>query len=332
MTDSFPALVARKDDEGQHSRYETLSLKDLDDGDVTVAIEYSTLNYKDGLAITGAAPIVQKHPLVLGIDYAGTVLESSHNGFQRGERVVLNGYGASEYLHGGYATRARVSGDLLVALPERLSTRQAMAIGTAGYTAMLSVMALQAGGPQPGDGEILVTGAAGGVGTVAISLLAGLGYEVVASTGRASETDFLKSLGAATVIDRAALSERGKPLQRERWAGVIDCVGSHTLANVLAQTRYDGVVTACGLAQGADLPATVMPFILRNVQLRGVDSVQAPLARRVEAWTRLAQELDLERLETLSFDLPFADIRDAAPKILSGAVRGRAIVDMSNAG
>ena len=331
MTDSFPALVARKDDEGQHSRYETLALDDLDEGDVTVRIEYSTLNYKDGLAITGAAPIVQKHPLILGIDYAGTVLDSSHSDFQPGERVVLNGYGASEYLHGGYATRARVSGDLLVTLPDSLSTRQAMAIGTAGYTAMLSVMALQAGGPRPNDGEILVTGAAGGVGTVAISLLAGLGYEVVASTGRLGEAGFLKSLGAADLVDRASFSERGKPLQKERWAGVIDCVGSHTLANVLAQTRYDGVVTACGLAQGADLPATVMPFILRNVQLRGVDSVQAPRDRRVEAWNRLARELDMKRLEALSFDLPFAEVQNAAPKILSGAVRGRAIVDMGEA-
>jgi len=331
MTDSFPALVARNDDSGQTTAYETLTLADLDEGDVTVAIEYSTLNYKDGLAITGAAPIVQRHPLILGIDYAGTVLESSHPSFSPGDRVVLNGYGASEYLHGGYATRARVKGDLLVKLPEALSTRHAMAIGTAGYTAMLSVMALQAEGPQPGDGEILVTGAAGGVGTIAISLLASLGYQVVASTGRQSETTFLESLGAAEVIDRTALGERGKPLQKERWAGAVDCVGSHTLANVLAQTRYDGIVTACGLAQGPDLPATVMPFILRNVQLRGVDSVQAPMTRRVQAWTRLAKELDLHRLESLSFDLPFAEVQEKAPEILAGAVRGRAVVDLSGA-
>lgn len=326
--DSFNALVARKDDK-QHCAFENLTLNDLDDGNVTVAVEYSTLNFKDGLAMTGAAPIVQRHPLVLGIDYAGTVIESSHASFNTGDRVVLNGYGASEYLHGGYSQRARVDGDLLVALPDSISTRQAMAIGTAGYTAMLSVMALQAEGPTPGDGEILVTGAAGGVGSVAISLLAGLGYTVVASTGRASEEDFLKSLGASAIINRESLSERGKPLQKERWAGVVDCVGSHTLANALAQTRYDGIVTACGLAQGADLPATVMPFILRSVQLRGVDSVQAPMARRVEAWRRLSEELDLEHLEALSFELPFSDLLDTAPRILAGGTRGRAIVDVN---
>ena len=329
MSDSFPALVARKGDDGQSVQYETLTLADLDDGDVTVEVEYSTLNYKDGLAMTGSAPIVQRHPLVLGIDYAGTVIESAHDAFERGDRVVLNGYGASEYLHGGYARRARVDGKLLVRLPDALTTRQAMAIGTAGYTAMLSVMALQANGPEPGDGEILVTGAAGGVGSVAISLLARLGYRVVASTGRSEETDFLTGLGAAEVIDRAALGERGKPLQKERWAGAVDCVGSHTLANVLAQTRYDGVVTACGLAQGPDLPATVMPFILRSVQLRGVDSVQAPMARRVEAWRRLATELDLDQLEALSFDLPFDRLLEKGPEILAGAVRGRAVVPVA---
>lgn len=331
MSDSFPALVAYKNDDGQSARYENLTLADLDDGDVTVDIEYSTLNYKDGLAMTGSAPIVQRHPLVLGIDYAGTVSESSHDGFKPGDRVVLNGYGASEYLHGGYARRARVDGNLLVRLPDSLSTRQAMAIGTAGYTAMLSVMALQANGPEPGDGEILVTGAAGGVGSVAISLLARLGYRVVASTGRSEETDFLTGLGAAEVIDRAALGERGKPLQKERWAGAVDCVGSQTLANILAQMRYDGVVTACGLAQGADLPATVMPFILRSVQLRGVDSVQAPMERRIEAWRRLATELDLAQLEDLSFDLPFDKLLESGPEILAGAVRGRAVVDLSDA-
>jgi acrylyl-CoA reductase (NADPH) len=331
MNDSFQALVARKTDDAQHCAYETLSLDDLDEGDVTVAVEYSTLNYKDGLAMTGTLPIVQRHPLVLGIDYAGTVAESSHTGFTAGDRVVLNGYGASEYLHGGYAGRARVSGDLLVKLPENLSTRRAMAIGTAGYTAMLNVMALQDGGPEPGDGEILVTGAAGGVGSVAISILAGLGYRVVASTGRAEETPFLESLGAAEVIDRATLSEAGKPLQKERWAGVVDCVGSHTLVNALAQTRYAGIVTATGLAQGPDLPATVMPFILRSVQLRGVDSVQAPMARRQVAWERLSRELDLDQLDTLSFDLPFADVLGAGPEILAGKIRGRAVVDLRDA-
>jgi acrylyl-CoA reductase (NADPH) len=329
MSESFSALLAQQQDGQHHCAYQPLSIDDLDAGDVTVAIEYSTLNYKDGLAISGAAPIVQRYPLVLGIDYAGTVLDSSHPGFATGDRVVLNGYGASEYLHGGYAQRARVSGELLVKLPDGLTTRQAMAIGTAGYTAMLSVMALQDGGAGADAGDILVTGAAGGVGSVAVSLLASQGYRVVASTGRSAEEAFLKSLGAAEIIDRATLAERGKPLQKERWAGVIDCVGSHTLANALAQTRYDGVVTACGLAQGADLPATVMPFILRNVQLRGVDSVQAPMARRVQAWTRLADELDLSKLNDLSFDLPFSDLKDRAADILAGKVRGRAVIDLN---
>lgn len=328
MSDRFAALRAVQLEGEHHCEYTTLTLADLDPGDVTVAVEYSTLNFKDGLALTGRAPIVQRYPLVLGIDYAGTVISSSHPGFAAGDRVVLNGYGASERLHGGYASRACVDGNLLVKLPDNLSTREAMAIGTAGYTAMLSVMALQAAGPQPGDGEILVTGAAGGVGTVAVTLLAALGYRVVASTGRAEEADFLRELGAAEVLDRAALGEHGKPLQRERWAGAIDCVGSHTLANVLAQTRYDGVVTACGLAQGADLPATVMPFILRNVQLRGVDSVQAPMPRRELAWQRLADELDMGRLEALSFDLPFEQITEYAPRILDGQVRGRAVIEL----
>ena len=333
MTDTFKALVARND--GEHSvSYEDLTLDDLTledagGGAVTVGVEYSTLNYKDGLAVTNAAPIVQKHPLILGIDLAGRVLESEHADFQPGDTVVLNGYGASEYLNGGYTQKARVNGDLLVKLPDAFTTRQAMAIGTAGYTAMLSVMSLEEGGLVPGDGEVLVTGAAGGVGSVALSLLEKLGYHAVASTGRPEEADFLKQLGAAEVIDRQALSERGKPLQRERWAGVVDCVGSQTLANAIAQTRYNGVVTACGLAQGADLPATVMPFILRNIRLQGVDSVQAPMSRRVEAWRRLATDLDIAKLEALSFDVPFTEVKDTAPKILAGQVRGRAIVDLS---
>lgn len=333
MTDTFKALVARND--GEHSvAYEDLTLDDLTledagGGAVTVGVEYSTLNYKDGLAVTNAAPIVQKHPLILGIDLAGRVLESEHADFQPGDTVVLNGYGASEYLNGGYTQKARVNGDLLVKLPDAFTTRQAMAIGTAGYTAMLSVMSLEEGGLVPGDGEVLVTGAAGGVGSVALSLLEKLGYHAVASTGRQEEADFLKQLGAAEVIDRQALSDRGKPLQRERWAGVVDCVGSQTLANAIAQTRYNGVVTACGLAQGADLPATVMPFILRNIRLQGVDSVQAPMSRRVEAWRRLATDLDIAKLEALSFDVPFTEVKDTAPKILAGQVRGRAIVDLS---
>lgn len=328
MTDTFKALVARSDTE-QSVAYEDLTLADLGDGDVTVQVEYSTLNYKDGLAITNAAPIVQKHPLILGIDFAGTVQDSSHAGFSAGDKVVLNGYGASEYLNGGYTQTARVSGDLLVKLPDAFSTRQAMAIGTAGYTAMLCVLALEEGGVTPDSGDVLVTGAAGGVGSVALSLLKTLGYRAVASTGRAQETDFLKGLGASEVIDRKGLSERGKPMQRELWAGVVDCVGSQTLANAIAQTCYNGVVAACGLAQGADLPATVMPFILRSVRLQGVDSVQAPMSRRVEAWRRLAADLDIASLEALSFDLPFSGLQEAAPQILAGQVRGRAIVDLS---
>jgi len=328
MTDTFRALIARN--EPQRSvDYEDLTLDALGEGDVTVAVEYSTLNYKDGLAITNAVPVVQKYPLILGIDFAGTVLESEHAGFSAGDQVVLNGYGASEYLNGGYTQKARVSGDLLVKLPSEFTTRQAMAIGTAGYTAMLCVMSLEEGNVTPQQGDILVTGAAGGVGSVALSLLNKLGYRAVASTGRQSQDAFLRGLGASEVIDRETLSGGGKPLQAERWAGVVDCVGSQTLANVLAQTKYNGVVAACGLAQGPDLPATVMPFILRNVRLQGVDSVQAPMARRVEAWERLARDLDVAKLEELSFDLPFSEVLASAPKILAGEVRGRAVVDLS---
>jgi len=328
MTNTFQALQARKDPEHQVD-YTTLSMEDLGDGDVTIAVEYSTLNYKDGLAVTNAAAIVQSYPLILGIDLAGTVQASTHAGFAAGDRVVLNGYGASEYLNGGYTQMAKVNGDLLVKLPDSLSTRQAMAIGTAGYTAMLCVLALEDGNVTPASGPVLVTGAAGGVGSVALALLKKLGYDTVASTGRSEEAPFLKSLGAGEVIDRTALSERGKPLQKELWAGVVDCVGSQTLANALAQSRYDGVVAACGLAQGADLPGTVMPFILRNVRLQGVDSVQAPMARRETAWARLAQDLDLDLLESLSFDVPFTEVLALAPSILAGQVRGRAIVDLS---
>jgi len=328
MTNTFQALQARKDPEHTVD-YTTLSMDDLGDGDVTIAVEYSTLNYKDGLAVTNTAPIVQSYPLILGIDLAGTVESSTHSGFSAGDRVVLNGYGASEYLNGGYTQMARVNGDLLVKLPDNLSTRAAMAIGTAGYTAMLCVLALEDGNVTPDSGPVLVTGAAGGVGSVALALLKKLGYDTVASTGRSEEAPFLKSLGAGEVIDRTSLSERGKPLQKEIWAGVVDCVGSQTLANALAQSRYDGVVAACGLAQGADLPGTVMPFILRNVRLQGVDSVQAPMARRQTAWARLAKDLDLDLLESLSFDVPFTEVLALAPNILAGQVRGRAIVDLS---
>jgi acrylyl-CoA reductase (NADPH) len=257
------------------------------DGDVTVRIGWSTLNYKDGLAITSRSPVVRKWPMVPGIDGAGVVETSSHAGFKPGDRVVLNGWGVGETHWGCLAGKARLKGQWLVSLPDSLSEREAMAIGTAGYTAMLCVMALEDGGVKPGDGEVLVTGAAGGVGSVAIALLAGRGYRVVASTGRAAEAPYLTGLGATEVIERTALSEPGKPLQKERWSGVVDCVGSHTLANACAQTRYGGTVAACGLAQGMDFPASVAPFILRGIRLPGVDSVKCPMPRRKAAWTRL---------------------------------------------
>jgi acrylyl-CoA reductase (NADPH) len=330
MSDTFPALVAQHN-EPHTAGYTELSLADLDAGDVEIAVEYSTLNYKDGLAMTGASPIVQRYPLVLGIDYAGTVLASDHPGFAPGDRVVRNGFGASENCHGGYASRAHSAAEHLVKLPDSLTTAQAMAIGTAGYTAMLCVLELEDGGVQPDQGEVLVTGAAGGVGSIAVSLLSSLGYSVVAATGRSEEADYLMALGAADVVPRDSLSQPGKPMQRERWAGVVDCVGSHTLGNAIAQTRYGGVVTACGLAQGADLPATVLPFILRGVRLQGVDSVQAPLARREQAWTRLGSDLDREALARMSFELPFEELLERAPQILAGAIRGRAVVRLPQA-
>ncbi|MEM1144923.1 MAG: MDR family oxidoreductase [Pseudomonadota bacterium] len=326
MSDTFNALVARQQNDKHSVAFETLTPDELDPGDVTIAVDYSTVNYKDGLAITGAAPIVQRYPLVLGIDFSGTVIESKNPGFQEGDRVVLNGFGASERLHGGYAERAQVDGSLLVKLPESISNRQAMAIGTAGYTAMLCVLAIQDAGAVPESGPVLVTGAAGGVGTIAISLLTSLGFEVTASTGREEEAEFLKSLGANEVLDRQALSEAGKPLQREKWGAVVDCVGSHTLINAIAQARYGGAVAACGLAQGADLPGTVMPFILRSVKLLGVDSVQAPLPARQRAWEALATTLDTAKLESLCFELPFDQVPNAAQEILKGQIRGRGIV------
>lgn len=309
--------------------YAEVADADLGEGNTTIKVEYSTLNYKDGLAITNASPITRNKPLILGIDYAGTVLDTTSSRYKVGDKVVRNGFGASETLNGGYCERARCSDEHLVLLPDAISTRQAMAIGTAGYTAMLCVLALEDGGVDPVDGDILVTGAAGGVGSVAVSILSNLGYRVVASTGRPQEAEFLTKLGAAEIVNRRELSEQGAPLQRERWAGVIDSVGSHTLANALASTRYGGTVASCGLAQGADLPATVMPLILRSVRLQGVDSVQAPLDVRERAWSRLAIDLDLEKLEELSFNIAFSDLKTAAEDILAGKTRGRAIVNLS---
>jgi acrylyl-CoA reductase (NADPH) len=298
-------------------------------GDVTLEVDYSTINFKDGLAITNASPVVRTWPMVAGIDAAGTVLESSHAKWKPGDRVILNGWGVGESHWGGLAQKMRLKGDWLVRLPEKLTPRQAMAIGTAGYTAMLCAMALERNGVNKDQGEILVTGAAGGVGSVAIAIMAGWGYRVVASTGRVNEAEYLKSLGASDVIDRSTLSQPGKPLQRERWAGVIDSVGSHTLANACAQTMANGVVAACGLAQGMDFPSTVAPFILRGVTLAGINSVTTSYEIRSAAWTKLARDLDLGNLEAMTREIALAESLAVAPEILAGKVRGRLVVDVN---
>lgn len=326
MSDSFRALRLTKTDEGQTHEIVDLNENDLMDGDVTVSVSHSTLNYKDGLALTGASPVVRVWPMIPGIDFTGTVESSSHANFKPGDQVILNGFGVGETHFGGYAGKARVKGDWLVKRPEAISASRAMAIGTAGYTAMLCVMALM---DTPKDaGEILVTGAAGGVGSVALALLSKLGYQAVASTGRMEEADYLTSLGASRVIDRADLSEKGRPLDKENWAGVVDAVGSHTLANAIAQTKYGGTVAACGLAQGPDLPATVMPFILRGVTLRGIDSVMAPLALRERAWALLAEHLDMDKLDAMSSTAGLDDLPELGQKILAGQIRGRVIVEL----
>jgi acrylyl-CoA reductase (NADPH) len=298
----------------------------LPPGDVTVAVEYSTLNYKDGLAITNKGPVVRHWPMVAGIDGAGTVIESSHPGWKAGDTFVHNGWGVGETHWGCLAEKARLKGDWLVRLPKPFTARQAMAIGTAGYTAMLCVMALEDSGVVPDAGEVLVTGATGGVGSVAIALLGRLGYKVVAATGKASEEPYLRSLGANAVMDRAELGKPGKPFQKERWAAAVDTAGSHTLANVLAQMRYGGVVAACGLAQGMDLPTTVMPFILRGVTLAGVDSVMVPVAKRQSAWDRLARDLDLSLLESIIEEVPLQAAITKAQQLMDGQVRGRVLV------
>jgi len=324
---TFKALVARKSGETIVTQVEAMEDADLHPGDVTIAVEWSTVNYKDGLALSGAN-IIKTFPLVPGIDLSGVVESSSDPRFAAGDRVVVNSWGLSQTHHGGYAERARVPADWVVKLPDAISTRHAMAIGTAGYTSMLSVLALEHGGVTPDKGDILVTGAGGGVGSVAIALLSRLGYRVIASTGRLQERDYLTALGAAEVLDRATLSAPGAPIGRELWAGAIDSVGSHTLANVLAQTKYRGVVAACGLAQGVDLPATVLPFILRNVTLAGIDSVNAPNAVRVEAWSRLARDLDLGKLESTVNEVALAEAPQVAQAVLRGEVRGRTLVDV----
>lgn len=326
---TFKALQVSRNEDGLATALMTLEDSDLMEGDVTIAVEYSTVNYKDALALSGRAPVVQVFPLIGGIDLAGSVLESSSPQFKAGDPVLVNGWALSQTHHGGYAQRARVKAEWLVHRPAAFDARQAMAIGTAGYTAMLSVLALEHNGVKPGDGEILVTGANGGVGSVAIAVLGKLGYRVVASTGRMEEAAHLKSLGAAEVIDRHPLGEPGKPVQKERWAGAVDSVGSHTLANVLAQTRYRGAVAACGLAQGSDLPTTVLPFILRNVTLAGIDSVNAPQSVREEAWRRLASDLDPSLLESMTTQVGLAGVPRVVDELFAGKVRGRVVVDVN---
>jgi acrylyl-CoA reductase (NADPH) len=322
----FSGILITKDDTGYHASHQNIDDAVLGEGDVTVAVDWSTLNYKDALAVTGKSPVVRRFPLVPGIDFAGTVTASSHADWQAGDKVLLNGWGVGESHCGGLAELARVKGEWLTALPAQFSTRQAMAIGTAGYTAMLCVLALEKHGVKPSDGEVLVTGANGGVGSVAVALLSKMGYIVVASTGRLQESAFLESLGAAKVMDRNELSNPGKPLAKERWAGVVDSVGSHTLANACAATKYGGAVAACGLAGGMDFPASVAPFILRGVTLYGIDSVMSPQTRRQEAWGRLARDLDTAKLDTITSEIGLDDVVRVCGELLQGKVRGRVVV------
>ena len=326
---TFKAIVVEKGEGGQKAGLADFDEANLMDGDVTVRVEWSTVNYKDGLALTGKAPVIRRFPMIPGIDFAGTVESSSHPQWKPGDRVILNGWGAGETHLGGYAEKARVKGDWLVGLPARNSARGAMAIGTAGYTAMLAVMALERQGVAPRHGPVIVTGAAGGVGSVAVTLLAKLGFAVVASTGRPAEADYLKSLGAREIIERKELAGASKPLGPERWAGGIDTVGSATLANVLSMTRYGGAIAACGLAGGMDLPATVAPFILRGVSLIGIDSVMCPLERRREAWKRLASDIDAGKLAMMTSEIDLAGVMDAGRRIVEGAVRGRIVVKIA---
>ncbi len=323
---TFKAIVIDKSDAGQSARLTDFDDKDLMDGDVTVRVGYSTVNYKDGLAVTGKAPVVRRFPMIAGVDFAGTVEASSHPGWKPGDKVILNGWGLGETHLGAYAEKARVKGDWLVRLPASISAREAMAIGTAGYTAMLALMALERAGLTPERGPVIVTGAAGGVGSVAVALLAKLGYAVVASTGRPEEAAYLKGLGAAEVIERNELTGAPRPLGKERWAGGIDAVGSTTLANVLSMTRYGGAVAACGLAGGMDLPASVAPFILRGVSLLGIDSVMCPLAQRVEAWRRLETDLDKRKIAAMTSEIGLDGVIAAGRRIVDGQVRGRTVV------
>ena len=324
----FKALVVSKGNAGQTLAWQEMGEADLMPGNVLVRVSHSTINYKDGLAITGKAPVIRRWPMIPGIDFAGTVTSSTHPQFKADDEVILNGWGVGETHFGGYAQMARVNGDWLVRKPAAFTAAEAMAIGTAGYTAMLCVLALERHGVRPHSGAVLVTGAAGGVGSVAIALLAKLGYTVTASTGRAGEAQYLEDLGAAEVIDRSELAGTPRPLNKERWAGAVDCVGSAALANVLSMTKYGGTVAACGLAQGMDLPTSVAPFILRGVTLAGIDSVMAPEPARLEAWSRLAQDVDKTKLAAMTVARPAADVVALAPDILAGKVRGRVVLEL----
>jgi acrylyl-CoA reductase (NADPH) len=326
---TFKAIRIDKADKGTTAALTQFDEAELMDGDVTVAVEWSTVNYKDGLAVTGKAPVVRRFPMIAGIDFAGTVLTSSHPDWKPGDKVVSTGWGLGETHLGAYAEKARVKGDWLVRLPDGMSARDAMAIGTAGFTAMLSVLALEKHGVAPKHGPVVVTGAAGGVGSVAIAVLAKLGYHVIASTGRASEADYLRDLGAAEIIDRNELSGAAKPLAKERWAGGIDTVGSTTLANLLSMTKYGGAIAACGLAAGMDLPSSVAPFILRGVCLLGIDSVMCPIEQRKVAWSRLARDLDKSKLAEITHEISLDDVIATGSKILAGQVRGRLVVKIS---
>lgn len=325
----FKGILINKDDNGYHADLTNIDDSQLPAGDVRINVEYSTLNYKDALAITGKSPIIRSFPLTPGIDLAGTVEHSDHADFNPGDKVVLNGWGVGEKHSGGLAQKAVMRGEWLVPLPAQFSTRQAMAIGTAGYTAMLCILALEERGVKPGDGDILVTGASGGVGGVAVAVLAKLGYRVVAMTGRPQESDYVTGLGAAEIMDRAEYAEPPRPLASERWAGVVDVVGSHVLANAIAATRYRGVITACGLAGGMDLNTTVVPFILRGVSLVGVESVMCPREIRLEAWRRLGEDLDIAKLDSIAHEIGLSDAIDTAGQLLAGGVRGRVIVDVN---
>ena len=325
----FKAIVIEKNDAGYHANVKDVEDSALPDGDVTIRIDYSTINYKDGLVITGKSPVVRKFPLHAGIDFAGTVESSNDSRYSSGDKVLLNGWGVGESHSGGLAQKARVKADWLIPMPAGMSSRQAMAIGTAGYTAMLCVLALERPGLKNESGEILVTGANGGVGSIALALLSKLGYRVVASTGRPAGASYLRSLGATDVIPREELSMAGKPLAKERWIGVVDAVGSHTLANACAATRYGGAVAACGLAQGMDFPASVAPFILRGITLYGIDSVMAPTSVRIAAWNRLVQDLDMHQLEKITTEITLSEALQTGHDILSGGVRGRVVVNVN---